>query len=211
MYARLLAVLLLCGLLGCAHRPAATGPPAAPPPEPAASPAPAAPAANTAPAPSPASEASAPAAAPGLPARAAPGTAARATAPRRPAPTASAPPTTPAASAPAAAAPAAVASPVPPALDLTSLEQRLRDTHAIGVFTKLSLKNQVDDLLAQFRTFYAGQGSPTLAGLRRTYELLLMKVVTLLQDDDPGLANAVVSSREPIWAILSDRNRFNKL
>ncbi len=98
-----------------------------------------------------------------------------------------------------------------PALDLTALEQRLRDTHAIGLFTKLSLKNQVDDLLAQFRAFYAGQRGPTLAGLRRSYELLLMKVVTLLQNDDPGLATAVSSSRESIWAILSDRTRFNNL
>ena len=96
-------------------------------------------------------------------------------------------------------------------LDLTSLEQRLRETHAIGVFTKLSLKNQVDDLLGQFRAFYAGQGGLTLGALRHSYELLLMKVVTLLQDADPGLATAVSSSREPIWAILSDRDRFNKL
>jgi hypothetical protein len=88
---------------------------------------------------------------------------------------------------------------------------RLRDTHAIGVFTKLSLKNQVDDLLAQFRAFYAGQGGLTLAGLRHSYELLLMKVVTLLEDADPGLASAVSASRESIWAILSDRNRFNGL
>ena len=79
------------------------------------------------------------------------------------------------------------------------------------MFTKLSLKNQVDDLLAEFRAFYAGQGGVTLAGLRRSYELLLMKVVTLLQDDDPRLASAVTSSREAIWAILSDRNRFNSL
>ena len=79
------------------------------------------------------------------------------------------------------------------------------------MFTKLSLKNQVDDLLAEFRAFYAGQGGLTLAGLRRSYELLLMKVVTLLQDADPGLASAVTSSREAIWGILSDRKRFNSL
>ena len=79
------------------------------------------------------------------------------------------------------------------------------------MFTKLSLKNQVDDLLAQFRAFYAGRGGLTLAELRRSFELLLMKVVTLLQDDDPGLASAVSSSRETLWAILSDRNRLNNL
>jgi hypothetical protein len=120
------------------------------------------------------------------------------------------PATAPAPAATTAPAPAALA-PGPPALDLASLEQRLRDTHAIGVFTKLSLKNQVDDLLAQFRAFYAGHGGLTLGDLRHSYELLLIKVVTLLQDADPGLASAVSSSREAIWAILSDRNRFNNL
>jgi hypothetical protein len=109
--------------------------------------------------------------------------------------------------------PAPAATPAQPAaaLNLASLEQRLRDTHAIGLFTKLSLKNQVDDLLTQFRSFYAGQGGLTLAQLRRSYELLLMKVITLLQNEDPGLASAVASSREAIWAILSDRTRFNNL
>src|SRR5262249_7854586 len=43
------------------------------------------------------------------------------------------------------------ATPAAATLDLRSLEQRLRDTTAIGVFTKLSLKNQVDDLLREFR------------------------------------------------------------
>ncbi|HET7199087.1 MAG TPA: hypothetical protein VFI86_10490, partial [Burkholderiales bacterium] len=122
-----------------------------------------------------------------------------------PGPTAA--PATPAA--PATSAPATSAA--PPALNLASLEQRLRDTHAIGVFTKLSLKNQVDDLLAQFRDFYAGRGRLTLTELRRGYELLLIKVVTLLQDDDPGLASAVASSREAIWSILSNRTKFNTL
>ena len=209
--ARLIAGLLLAAVFGCAHRPTTTAPPSPPAASPAPTvPAPPGPASGMVPEPGAAS-APAPPASP--PARAATGTAAPAPAPRRPAPASAAPArTTPGArTSPAAASAASAASAAPPALDLASLEQRLRDTHAIGVFTKLSLKNQVDDLLAQFRAFYAGQGGLTLAGLRRTYELLLMKVVTLLQDEDPGLASAVTSSREAIWALLSDRNRFKNL
>ena len=96
-------------------------------------------------------------------------------------------------------------------LDLKSLEQRLRDTQAIGVFTKLSLKNGVDDLLNGFRTFHGGQVPPTLAELRQRYETLLMKVLTLLQDGDPSLASEVSSSRDAIWGILADRERFLKI
>ena len=128
-----------------------------------------------------------------------------------------------------AATPAAVAKPAPavepqaeqqpvaaeaaspasaPALDLSALEQRLRDTRAIGLFTKLSLKNQVDDLLAQFRAFYQGASGSTLAELRQKYELLLMRVVSLLQNGDPALAGAVLASRAAIWAVLSDPKKF---
>jgi len=97
------------------------------------------------------------------------------------------------------------------ALDLASLEQRLRDTHAIGVFTKLSLKNQVDDLLAQFKSFHRGQTPPTLTQLRQRFELLLIKVVSVLQDGDAALAAAVSSSREALWSILSDPQKFAQI
>ena len=96
----------------------------------------------------------------------------------------------------------------PATLDLASLEQRLKDTDAIGVLTKIALKNQVDDLLAQFRAYYQGKLKTTLAQLRRPYDLLVMKVLTLLQDTDPALASAIVASREAMWGILSDRVKF---
>ena len=202
----LTALLALSALAGCVHQRAPSPPPAAVPANssPSTS-APAGPAASARPAPGVATP---PPPAPSAPVRAGTGAATHAPAPKRPAP---APAPISAAPGSAAAGPAPAASAAPPALDLASLEARLRDTHAIGVFTKLSLKNQVDDLLAQFRAFYAGQGALTLAGLRHSYELLLIKVVTLLQDADPGLASAVSASREAIWAILSDRNRFNSL
>ena len=105
-------------------------------------------------------------------------------------------------------APQPAAKPKEPPLDLTSLESRLKDTKAIGIMTKISLKNQVDDLLNQFRAFYAGKLKTTLAELRRPYDLLVLKVLSLLQDADPSLAAAIVASREAIWGILSDPVKF---
>jgi hypothetical protein len=113
---------------------------------------------------------------------------------------------------PAPAASAAVASrPTVPALDLGSLEQRLRDTRAIGVFTKLSLKNQVDDLLTGFRDFYNRKTTVSLTQLRQKYDLLLLKVLSVLQDGDPQLAATISASRESIWAILADPQKFGTL
>jgi hypothetical protein len=79
------------------------------------------------------------------------------------------------------------AKPSTPTLDLAGLEQRLRDTKAIGVFTKL------------------------LAKLREAFDLLVLKVLSLLQDGDPALAHDVSSSREALWHILIDPDTFEKL
>jgi hypothetical protein len=98
-----------------------------------------------------------------------------------------------------------------PTLDLTALEQRLRETRSIGVFTKLSLKNQVDDLLDQARAYYRAQGKPPPTALRQRYEGLLMRVITLLQDGDPPLAAAIATSREAIWGILADPDKLSKI
>jgi len=95
-------------------------------------------------------------------------------------------------------------------LDLAALEDRLRNTRAIGVFTKLSLKNNVDDLLTAFRAFYNGQLRTTLAELRQRYDILVMKVLTLVQNGDSDLAQAIAASRDSIWGILSDREKFQK-
>lgn len=79
------------------------------------------------------------------------------------------------------------------------------------MFTKLSLKNQVDDLLSQFRAFHNRKSATSLSELRQRYDLLLLKVLSLLQDGDPPLASAISSSREAIWGILSDPQKFAKL
>jgi pyruvate/2-oxoglutarate dehydrogenase complex dihydrolipoamide acyltransferase (E2) component len=119
--------------------------------------------------------------------------------------------------APVAARPAVVATPaarvpvVAATLDLDALKARLRATKAIGVFTKIALKNKVDDLMKQFRGHYDGKASPTMAQLRQSYDLLMMKVLSLLQDSDRTLASAIVSSREAIWSLLADQKKFDAL
>jgi len=101
--------------------------------------------------------------------------------------------------------------PSAPTLDLAGLEQRLRDTKAIGVFTKLSLKNQVDDLLGEFRDFHRSRDQSVVAKLREAFDLLVLKVLSLLQDGDPALARDVASSREALWTILIDPDTFKNL
>jgi hypothetical protein len=135
----------------------------------------------------------------------------KATEPAQPTP---APPARPK---PPAPAPPKASAAAPPSVqraaigDLTSLEKRLRATSAIGVFTKLSLKNEVDDLLERFRTFHTGRGGTPLAKLRESYDLLVLKVVSLLQDKDSALARDISTSREALWSLLADPEKFKTL
>jgi hypothetical protein len=167
-----------------------------------------------------------PEAAPSKPARDAPVAGPPKAPPRNAGDAPSASPTAvPAAKAPGAsvkAAPAAIPAPLaPPAsdvsppkqpaappLDLKALVERLRETKAIGMFTKLALKNQVDDLLDRFREHYASSVKTSITELRPPYDRLLLKVLAAVQDEDPDLARAIVDSREPIWDILADPARF---
>jgi hypothetical protein len=171
---------------------------------------------NAPPAPAPKSESAPPSLTAAPVAPKSPPAAASAKAPPKPPVAAAAPKAPAAANPPAASTAPAVANaappPAPPAapLDVKSLEQRLRETKAIGVMTKLSLKNQVDDLLERFRAYHRGALKASLSELRGPYELLLMKVLSLLQDGDPALAKEINASREAIWGVLSDRAKFSQ-
>ena len=115
----------------------------------------------------------------------------------------------PAAPAVSAAAPRVATAGAP--LDLDALKMQLKETKAIGVFTKLALKNQVDDLMDKFRAHHNGKATPTVTELRQSYDLLMMKVLSLVQDHDQQLASEIVSSRERIWGLLVNPTTFAAL
>ncbi|MEO8196027.1 MAG: hypothetical protein ABI689_04835 [Thermoanaerobaculia bacterium] len=141
-----------------------------------------------------------------------PGTAAPAAArAETPAPAAAIPPAPLAPSLPSVPVTTAEPPAVVPEMDLKALEDQLRQTKAIGFMTKITLKGQVNDLLDRFREYYQGKAKMTMKDLRRSYDLLMMKVLSLLQDEDQRLASAIVASREAIWGLLADPVKFETL
>ena len=147
--------------------------------------------------------------APATPAKPAPSTATAKPAPTKP--TTTKPATPPDQTAAKPTAPPLRATSPNPTLDLTALKEQLKSTKAIGLMTKLTLKNQVDDLLDGFRDLYAGKGKSTMPQLRQSYDMLMMKVLSLLQDKDQKLASDIVASREVIWGLLADPKKFAAL
>lgn len=108
-------------------------------------------------------------------------------------------------------APAPVARKLEPPLDVAALKMRLRETRAIGAFAKLALSNQMDDLVQEFRSLHLGGQSTSVTRLRQRYDLLVLKVLVLIQDGDPPLARTIAGSREAIWSILADPEQFKSV
>ena len=150
-----------------------------------------------------------PAASPEVPAPAPPEPAAPSPEPAAPPPPqASAPkPRTPT---PQPEAPAPEAEPEPAAISLEELGARIKATPAIGTFSKLALKNDIDDLVDDLRGYHEKRRGD-LDDLHQRYETLVLKLLALLEDDEPELALALARSRDDIWSRLVNPVEFAKL
>lgn len=112
---------------------------------------------------------------------------------------------------PAPAALVPPAAPSEPPLDVAALKARLRDTHAIGMFTKVALSNQMDDLLKQLRTHHQNGQKAGVAAMRKPYDALVLKVLSLVKEGDPPLARTIAASREALWGMLADPEKFRAI
>lgn len=95
--------------------------------------------------------------------------------------------------------------------DLDSVISRVTSSKAIGFFTKLSLKNDIDRFLADVKKYHAGKGNLTLDQLREQYDALVHNLVTLVQDKDDELVKSIDDGRDKLWAMLADEKKFATL
>lgn len=95
-------------------------------------------------------------------------------------------------------------------LNLTQLEDRLKDTKAISPFKKLSLKGEIDGLLEQVRQAHLNGGKAEVTKLRPQYNAMIDKIYGLL-GKDPQLGQDILASKQAIWNLLSDQTQFASL
>ncbi len=92
--------------------------------------------------------------------------------------------------------------------DLNALVSRISQSKALGLFTKLSLKHDIDGLLENVRKYHDGSGDGSLEQLRERYDVLVHKLMILLQEKDGELVKSIDDGRDKLWAILSDHEKF---
>jgi hypothetical protein len=88
------------------------------------------------------------------------------------------------------------------AIDMKILTKRLKATKAIGLFTKLAIRNDVSDLMDEVRRYRKKSVLATkIKEIRESFEGLLLKIVALLEGD-PELSRDLYMGRESIWKSL---------
>jgi hypothetical protein len=95
-------------------------------------------------------------------------------------------------------------------VDLDFLEKRLRKTKAVGVLTRLRLSGEIKDLLAKLERYHAGNSDLDIDQLNEQFDLLYMKVVSLVQDKDLDLHRQLCNSWTQIWHGLQNPDYFSK-
>ena len=95
-------------------------------------------------------------------------------------------------------------------VDLQLLGDMLADTRAVGLFTKLSLKKDIEKVLSRLRKFHDGNSKFTLEQLEEQYDLLLMKIAIHLQDNDLTLHTHLCNAWLSIWEDLRDYDSFHE-
>ena len=96
-------------------------------------------------------------------------------------------------------------------VDFETLEKKIRKTSAIGGLSKLKLSGDINKMVADLKTYHAGDSPHTLEQHREQYDLLYMKVVSQVQDKDPELFNQLCNAWDPIWAELQDEDNLKKI
>jgi hypothetical protein len=91
-----------------------------------------------------------------------------------------------------------------PQFDMDTLIERLKQTQAIGVLTKLVLRSDVTDLINEVKLYKKTKGSTRqLERIKAHFNGLLLKVLALL-NDDPRLAQDIQSARDNLWQHLRE-------
>jgi len=86
--------------------------------------------------------------------------------------------------------------------DVEALKDRLKNTRAIGIFTKLAIRSDIMDLVTEIAMYRKQSLLPErMPQVRSSFEGLILKIMALLEGD-PALSRDLYTNRELLWKNL---------
>ena len=95
--------------------------------------------------------------------------------------------------------------------EIDKLYEDITNTKAIGLFTKLSFRNNAMSLHESFGKYHQGSRPPTLDELEQRYELMVQEIMTLVQDKDPALADEIQQKKDLLWMTMIDPESYESI
>lgn len=87
--------------------------------------------------------------------------------------------------------------------DLDALEAKIRNTDAIDLFAKISIKNELSSLIEEIARSRESKNAADLKIQKARFEKLIDGTVAMLRKGDAPLAKEVAESRGAIWNFLN--------
>jgi len=95
--------------------------------------------------------------------------------------------------------------------DYSALVDGISKSKQLGLMTKLSIRKDANGFLKSMGAFHDGKSDLTLDQLHEQYDVMVTKLLVLVQDKDQALAADINDARDDLWATLSDAEKFAKL
>ncbi len=94
------------------------------------------------------------------------------------------------------------------AVDLAELKTGLRQTGALGIGDKLSLKANLEGLIEDLGSFHKGDRGESLFALKARFSQLFDTTLAKVKAGDPTLFEKLTASRAGLWALFSHPKTF---
>lgn len=92
--------------------------------------------------------------------------------------------------------------------DLGTLETKIRNTDAIDLFSKVSLKYEISSLIDEMARSHETKNAAGFTKQRARFEKLVDRMVIMLRKGDLSFAKEVEDSREALWKILNSPEKL---
>lgn len=92
--------------------------------------------------------------------------------------------------------------------DFGALETKIRNTDAIDLFSKISLKYEISSLIDEMARSHETKNAAGFTKQRERFEKLVDRTVIMLRKGDISFAKEVEDSREALWQILNSPEKL---
>lgn len=93
-------------------------------------------------------------------------------------------------------------------ISVAAMQKMLRRAEGIGLWTKIKLERRLNQFTEEFYWYHKGTNRKSLGQMRQRFLALHSRVVTLLQQRNPGMSKQFSDARDALWFAYRNPSAF---